>query len=179
MSYTFVYSEGAWYLKISDLEGLQQYWEEFSKKIQQETSTIIETKEYGHGMNHATAIQMAIVMKARNVGDFVSNEEASHDILCDTRKMQYQAVISGRDVYVNRNFGWNAVPKKAEQFVHKSEFSFPRMLDNLVKIEKFPMGQHYYLFIDGVQIRRNEEELKFDSYDEARAYADKYVYVKK
>ena len=63
---------------------------------------------------------------------------------------------------------------KTEQFVHKTNFEFPIMSKDRLKIEKFPLGRHFYVFIDGVQIRQNEN-LKFNTYEEALSFAKKYL----
>lgn len=51
---------------------------------------------------------------------------------------------------------------------------FPIMKKEKIKITKFPMGNHFYVYIDGVQIRRGKD-LKFNTYKTAYDFALKYV----
>lgn len=82
----------------------------------------------------------------------------------------YEAKIK---VYIRNTWDW-LHPKDTEQFVHKNSFEFPIMEKERIKIEQFPMGKHFYIFIDGVQLRKNEN-LKFDSKQEALKFAQEYL----
>lgn len=174
MSYTFICTkENTWWLKITTIEQLMQYWNEvFNPKLKEAFETIKETKEFGRGMKHCTNIQAAIGFMSR--GEKISYEEAYEKILYDTRIAQYQAIDKGDNIFINKKLGWNSENKETEQFVHKQSFEFPVMKKDKLKIERFPLGRHYYVFIDGVQIRQNEN-LKFNSYEEAERFASKYI----
>lgn len=174
MSYTFICNaDNEWYLKISTVEQLLDYWDNiFNKKIKEAFEGIMDTKEFGRGMMHCNEIQAAIGFMSR--GEKISYQEAYEKILFDTRIAQYKAIDSGNCVYVNRKLGWNSEENKTEQFVHKTNFEFPIMSKDRLKIEKFPLGRHFYVFIDGVQIRQNEN-LKFNTYEEALSFAKKYL----
>ena len=174
MSYTFICTENnEWWLKISTVEQLLEYWNNiFNPKIKEALDGIRKTKEFGRGLNHCDAIQAAIGFMAR--GEKLSYEEAYEKILFDTRIAQYKAIDNGDTVYINKKLGWNTDFKVVEQFVHKQKFEFPVMKKDKIKIEKFPLGNHYYVFIDGVQLRQGEN-LKFNSYKEAEDFANKYI----
>lgn len=169
MSYTFIYTEKKWYLKITTVEQLLVYWENvFNPKMKKALDTIETTREFGKGMQHADEIQAAIGITARV--EKLSYKEAYEKIIYNHRISQYQALCEKNEIYINKKMGWNCISHKTEQFVHKTGFEFPQMdLDKLV-IKQFPMGKHYYVFIDGVQLRKNEN-LKFNSYDEAYEFA--------
>lgn len=174
MSYTFICTpQKVWYLKISSVEQLLEYWQNvFNPRLKKALDTIKDTKEYGRTMQHCDAYQMLIGETAR--GEQLTFEEAYEKIVYNHRIGQYQAIYNGKTIYINKNFGWNVEPKKVEQFVHKNNFDFPVMSEDRLKIEQFPMGTHFYVFIDGVQLRKNEN-LKFDSYQEAFEYAKEYI----
>ena len=174
MSYTFICTENnEWWLKISTVEQLLEYWNNiFNPKIKEALDGIRKTKEFGRGLNHCDAIQAAIGFMSR--GEKISYEEAYKKILFDTRLEQYKVINEGNQVYVNKKLGWNSDKKVVSQFVHKKEFEFPVMKKENIKIERFPLGKHFYAFIDGVQIRQGEN-LKFNSYKEAEEFANKYV----
>ena len=174
MSYTFICTnEKEWYLKISTVEQLLEYWDSvFNKRLKDAFDGIMETKEFGRGMRHCDEIQAAIGFMSR--GERISYKEAYEKILFDTRLAQYKEIDKGNTVYVNRKLGWNSDNKETEQFIHKKEFEFPVMKKDRLKIEKFPLGNHFYVFIDGVQIRQGEN-LKFNTYKEAEQFASKYI----
>lgn len=175
MSHTFICDNHKnWYLKITNIEELLEYWNEvFNPRLKQALDTITDTKEYGRSSyKHCDAIHNLIGLTAR--GEHLSYEEAHDKIVYNTRISQYQAILDGKTVYINNKMGWNIENKVAEQFIHKNSFEFPKMKKEFIKIERFPLGEHYYVFIDGVQLREGEN-LKFNSYSEAEQYANKYI----
>ena len=174
MSYTFICTpEKEWWLKIAKIEDLLDYWNEvFNPRLKQALDTIRETKEFGKNMQHADAFQLLIGLTAR--GEHIDFDEAYEKIVYETRTAQYQCILNNKTIYINKKFGWNTEKKVAEQFIHKNNFEFPIMKQDKLKIEQFPMGTHYYVFIDGVQLRK-DENLKFNSYDEAYNFAQQYI----
>lgn len=174
MSYTFICTpEKNWYIKITSIEQLIDYWKDvFNPRLEKALNTIEDTKEYGNTMQHCDIFQMLIGQTAK--GEGLTYKEAYEKIVYNHRIGQYQALCNGETIYINKNFGWNTIPKETEQFIHKNNFDFPMMKSEKIKIEQFPMGTHFYLFIDGVQLRKNDN-LKFDSYKEAYDFAQKYV----
>lgn len=174
MSYTFICTpEKYWYLKINTIEQLMEYWNTvFNPKLKEALDTIVQTKEFGKGQNHCNVLQILIELTARK--EQITFEEAYEKIVYEYRIGQYQALYNGKTIYINRNMGWNTASKETEQFIHKHNFEFPVMKKDRLKIEQFPMGTHFYVFIDGVQLRKGEN-LKFDSYEEAYEYANQYL----
>lgn len=174
MSYTFICTKDKeWWLKINTVEQLLDYWNKvFNPKLKEALDNIKDTKEFGRGMKHCDAIQSMIGFMAR--GEKLTYEEAYEKILFDTKIAQYQALDYGKAVYINKKLGWNCDSKEAEQCVHKQRFEFPVMNKDKLKIERFPLGKHYYVFIDGVQLRQGEN-LKFNSYKEAEDFAKNYI----
>lgn len=174
MSHTFVCTkEKEWYLKLSSVEELLDYWNNvFNPKMEEALQTISDTKEFGKEMRHCDTLQLLIGQTAR--GELVSYEEAYQTIASDMKIGQYQAILNGDTVFVNRKMGWNSSPKEVEQFVHKQTFDFPLMKKDRLKIKQFPLGTHYYVFIDGVQLRK-DENLKFNTYEEALHFAEEYL----
>ena len=174
MSYTFICTnEKEWYLKISSCEQLIEYWNHvFEPKLKHAFDTICDTKEFGYGMLHCDALQSLIGVTARC--ECLPMKTAYEKIIHMHKIGQYQALCSGKTLYVNRKLGWNVSTKDTEQFIHKNNFEFPIMAKDRIKIERFPMGKHFYVFIDGVQLRKNEN-LKFTSEQKALEFAQKYL----
>ena len=77
-------------------------------------------------------------------------------------------------VFINDKLGWATEQREAEQFVHKVEMKFPVMKLEKIEVKQFPMGKHYYAFVDGVQLKQGER-VKFDSYKEAFNFAKEFV----
>lgn len=174
MSYTFICTkDNEWYLKISNIEQLLDYWNTiFNPKLKNAIETILDTKEWGKGVGHCDNLQMLIGFKAKS--NHMTYEEAFEEITHDTRIAQYQALSNNKNIYINSKMGWNTEQKEVDQFVHKKDMNFPVMKSEKIKIKQFPMGTHYYVYIDGVQLRKGDK-LKFNSYDEAYNYAKSYV----
>lgn len=174
MSYTFICTPSKnWYIKISSIEHLIDYWNNiFNPRLKQALDTIENTKEYGKTMQHCDKFQMLIGITAK--GENLTYEEAYEKIVYEHRIGQYQALCNGNTIYINKNFGWDVADKEIEQFIHKNNFDFPIMKSERIKIEQFPMGVHFYVFIDGVQLKQ-KDNLKFNSYQEAFEFAQRYI----
>lgn len=174
MSYTFICTpQKEWYLKINTIEQLLDYWKNvFNPRLLKAIESMDETREFGKGMYHADAFQSLIGLTSR--GENITYQEAYEYITTNHRIGQYQALCDGKTIYINKNFGWNIDKKEVEQFIHKNNLDFPVMKSDKLKIEQFPMGTHYYVFIDGVQLRK-DDNLKFNSYQEAYDYAQTYI----
>ena len=174
MSYTFICTPSkSWYLKITSVEHLLDYWNNvFNPRLKQALDTIRDTKEYGRTMQHCDKLQMLIGETAK--GENLTYEDAYEKIVYEHRIGQYQALCNGNTIYINKNFGWDVADKEIDQFIHKNNFGFPAMKSEKIKIEQFPMGTHFYVFIDGVQLRQ-KDNLKFNSYQEAFEFAQRYI----
>lgn len=168
MSYTFVYNaKDGWWLKIATLEALMAYWERYDDVLGKSEEKIPQTKEFGRGMLHANEVDTVLALHARN--NHLSISEAKVALLSEIKQAQYRAVCKGNTIYINKCGGWNDTPRETEQFVHKSSPSFPDFRRGEMKIERFPLGNHFYLFIDGVQIK-NGEQAKWNTYEDAEQY---------
>lgn len=174
MKYKFICDEQyGWYTEIREIEQLLNYWKDiFNPKLQTALQTIKDTKEYGMGTQHCDSLQLLIGAHAR--GNKISNQQSHESITYDYRLAQYKALCTYGCIYINKNMGWNIEPKLVTQFIYKDNIEFPIMKADRIKIEQFPLGKHYYVFIDGIQLR-NKEQLKFNSYSEAFEYAQQYI----
>lgn len=174
MKFKFILTkENEWLLKIESIESLIEYWNEFSKALKEACETLKDTKEFGNNkIKHCNNLQNLIGSYARL--NFISYENAYEEILFDTKITQYKTFVEHKEIYVNRNFGWNWEKKESVQFSHKNEFVFPVFKKERIKIEKFPLGKHFYVYIDGVQIKENDK-IKWNTYEEAEKIAKKYI----
>ena len=128
MSYTFVCTpHKEWYLKISTLEDLLAYWKTiFNPQIKEAYETMLETKEFGCGMNHSTALQTAIGLTARGEGislkaayeklkgtrdsltlamkQFEGTNRIENYLDYSTLKIALECVVSEMDRFVNKDW---------------------------------------------------------------------------
>ena len=51
-------------------------------------------------------------------------------------------------------------------FVRRKELVFPNFKRDEIRIKKFPNGEHYYAYIDDMQVR-DGDTLKWNTYEEA------------
>ena len=173
MSYTFVYNKkDGWWLKISSLRELMIYWETYTDLFEKSLEKLPKTKEFGCGMEHADTIDTMIGFYARSRK--ITFEEAKTDLLCDIKKEQYKALNENGFIFINRKHGWNAVDRETEQFVHRRNLVFPDVKNGKIKIEKFPLGNHYYVFVDDIQLR-NGDTLKWNTPEEAKEFVDNFI----
>lgn len=173
MSYTFVYNKkDGWWLKISSLRELMIYWETYTDLFEKSLEKLPKTKEFGCGMEHADTIDTMIGFYARS--HKITFEEAKTDLLCDIKKEQYKALNENGFIFINHKHGWNSIDRKTEQFVHRRNLVFPDVKNGKIKIEKFPLGNHYYVFIDDIQLR-NGDNLKWNTPEEAKEFVDNFI----
>lgn len=171
MSYTFVFTQkDGWWLKITNLEALIEYWKIYTDMFEASYERLPQTKEFGRGMLHADTIGTMIAFYAKS--NKLLHSEAKEELLCNLKKEQYKAFLENGVIFINKEHGWNTIGRKAEQFVHRSELIFPDFVKGEIKVERFMLGHHYYVFMDGVQLR-DGDCVKWNTPEEAYAFARK------
>lgn len=63
-------------------------------------------------------------------------------------------------------------------FVRRKELVWPTFNVNDIRIKSFQGGQHFYAYVDDVQVREgsgNDTKLKWDTYEEAYQAALSYI----
>ena len=86
-----------------------------------------------------------------------------------------KALREGNLIYLNQKGGWHVGKDERDaEWVRRKELIFPVFKHNQISIEKFPSGTHFYAYVDGLQVR-NGDQLKWDTYDEARKFAQKWI----
>ena len=100
--------------------------------------------------------------------------QAKDEILCDIKKEQYKALNEKGAIFINQKHGWNSVDRETEQFVHRRNLVFPDVKNGKIKIERYPLGNHYYVFIDDIQLR-NGDKLKWNTPEEAKEFVENFI----
>ena len=78
-------------------------------------------------------------------------------------------------IYINRLGGYHGDSTQEKlPFVHRDKLVFPNFKENEIRIKQFPNGEHWYAYIDDVQVR-DGDTLKWNTYEEAYTQAKKYI----
>ena len=167
MEYLFVYINGAWCLKINELDQLFDYYEKTDSKWSAEFYNLITSKEFGSGDKHATTLAYAI-------GQYGANRklnpiQATQDFRATVMKNQLDALLEYGEIYINRNGGYffkTSEKKEYTQFVRRKELIFPEYRCEDIRIKQFTGGEHWYAYIGDLQIK-DGDIVKWDTYEEA------------
>lgn len=181
IEYTFIFMNGGWWLKISTIKELTDYLIATDSRWEQALNNLLNSKEFTkHGMEHAGAIATAIGFYGtnRNLNGVDATLLLREQLVDD----QLNEIRNGNTVVINRNGGYfilrdkdlSGDTKKYSQWCKKKELIFPDFKKNELKIERFPMGTHWYAYLGDMQIRDNDR-LKWDSYEEAYEYAQQFI----
>ena len=178
MSYTFVLRDKGtkgqgWWLKISDIDQLKEYHESVFKHIMEDgLNSYNNSVEFRNGNRHANTLGVIIGQQNKWFG--FTPVQTINNISKDTLQAQIQALKDGCDIYINRRGGWCFGHHDYADWCHRDTIEFPRFKKDQIRVERFPMGNHYYAYIDDIQVR-DGDKFKWNSYDEAYSYASSLV----
>ena len=166
--YRFVYKNGGWWLKISTIEELNDYLKCTGLKnpIVRGFRNAINSKEFTGDSTkpHMTTAGYLINLRAENDETGLFQAACSLAVQADSAKVD--ALRNGNDLYFNRNGGWHYGKHDYMQWYDSEKLIFPDFDKSQIKVERFPAGEHYYTYIDNMQVR-DGDTLKWDTYDEA------------
>ena len=179
MDYLFVLKDKdtmnqGWWLKLSTLEDVGNYFEtKFTDMMTQGYHSLMQSKEFGHGVMHANEIATLCGLMSENLG--IPATQVSQMISSNLLSAMIDAILQNKVIYVNKKGGWHAAEEEKDlEWVRKKELIFPVFKRNQISIKKFPRGTHFYAYVDGLQLR-NGDQIKWDTYDEAREFAQKWI----
>lgn len=189
MSFTFVLKDKGttnqgWWLKVSNTEELKEYNENAKSPIIKAFKSATNCREFEsaetwemlHKLGiksvplkpHVTYEGFALGTYAQNNG--ISLMEAAVKLDIEKITQQVEALEQGFNVYINKNGGWHSGKNDYDDWYRSETLAFPNFKKNQIKVEKFPMGEHYYAYIDKMQVR-DGDTLKWNTYEEAYAHA--------
>lgn len=167
-----------WWLKIQSVDELIEYI-----KITQPVRNEKIFDNYSHGKewneyhpsfknnSHCTFISEAPVTDVV-VRHGANNNMTFFEALSSFNRMvalqQLEAIQKHGAIYINRRGGYHSFYSKDEEhgFVRRKELIFPQFKKNEIRIKKYPYGNHFYAFIDDMQVR-DGDTLKWNTYEEA------------
>lgn len=180
MKYRFVYKNGGWWLKISTIEELRNYIEQTktTQPIIKGLVSALNCREFGTPVAgepikpHVNEEGCLIGLRSENHN--MSLFESAMSLALETDDAQIEALNNGESLYFNRRGGWHSEKSNYSQWYDSDKLVFPDFRKNQIKIEKFPMGQHFYAYINDMQVR-DGDTLKWNTYEEAYNKALEYV----
>lgn len=174
MEYTFIFMDGGWWLKIRTVEELASYIMAADSRWENALDNLLNSKEFTRrGTKHADTLATAIGFYGINRG--LNGIDATTSLREQLVNNQLDEIRNGRTLLVNKNGGYFALKdEKYSQWCRKKELSFPDFDKKDLKIERFPMGKHWYAYLGNMQIRDNDKS-KFNSYEEAYEYAQQFI----
>ena len=178
MQYMFVLKDKGlptqgWWLKISTLEELKEYDDNVeSSRIARGFDSFLHSKEFGIGDKHCSKLGWLIALESENTK--TSPMMAACTIANRSLALKTKYICEGYDIYINRVGGWNYGKHEYTDWCRRDKLIFPDFKKNDIKIEQFPGGEHFYAYIDDMQVR-DGDKLKWDSYEEAYAYASALI----
>lgn len=175
MKYTFVYKNNCWWLKITTIQQLIEYDEHELPKWYSAFSNLMNSKEFGNGMEHAN--ELAFVIGMRSERKQISSMKATADLKAQKFSAQMDCLIKGQSIYINRKGGWHPVDKNIKDYTEwytSDSLIYPQFKKSELRIKKFPGGIHYYAYIGDLQLRDNDT-IKWNTYEEAYDYAKQFL----
>lgn len=191
MSFMFVLKDKGttnqgWWLKISNIAEYIEYKKNAKSPLVDGFNSALNSQEFGgpsreswqllhavgitsvHLKPHVNNAGYLVGMHAQN--NQISLAESAVQLEIDQDDQIVKLLNEGYNIYFNRNGGWHFGKNDYSDWYRSEKLVFPKFKKNQIKIEKFPMGKHYYAYIDNVQVH-DGDTLKWNTYDEAYNYA--------
>lgn len=168
---------GGWWLKVSTVEELKQYLLEAESNWEGILDNLLNSKEFiRYGNEHDGEIATSIGFFGLNGIDatILFRERIISDQLNEIKNGNTIVINSVGGYFILNDKGLNGDTKKYSQWCKRKELKFPDFSKENLKIERFPLGNHWYIYLDGVQLR-DKDKIKWNSYEEAYNYASKFI----
>lgn len=177
MSYTFVLRDKGtlnqgWWLKISTLEELTDYHKS-TWRYAYGFERILYDDEVRYDKEDTPSNRLGMLMHLRAEHNNQSKIDSAVNLQTQVQCKQAEFILKGYNVYINRYGGWCFGEKDYSDWVRREKMIFPDFKRGDIEIKQFNNGQHYYAYIDGMQVR-DGDTLKWDTRQEAYNYALSY-----
>ena len=170
------HNAGYW-LKISSVDELVEYIKitnptRYGKAFE----NYVFGKDYGgitnsHGPHlDAEPLTQAIVMNAQNMKSKYDTAMNIFQAIESFSSMVAMNMLNSLQetgaIYINRVGGYHGYYKDSKEngFVRRKELVFPDFKKDEIRIKKFSNGEHYYAYIDDMQVR-DGDTLKWNTYE--------------
>lgn len=176
MRYRFIYKNGGWWLKISTVEELNDYYINVeSSRIANGFDDFLQSDDFFETGRRPTKSTLGYLIGLRNENQpHKSSIEIALDIQYEKFSSQLEYLNKGYNIYINHVGGWHFGKNDFTQWVDRDKIIFPNFKKDQIRIKQFNGGEHFYAYIDDMQIR-DGDTLKWNTYKEAYDYALHYI----
>jgi hypothetical protein len=188
MKYKFVLKDKGtnnqgWWLQLSNVDELIAYLEEVAPtRYGNAFENYIYGKEFDEtSKNHSPHSREVELTSA--IGQYARMRETTFiQALIMFRNevalRQMHEIEEHGSIFINRAGGYHSASEydKCYDVVYRDNLIFPQFHKNDIRVKKFPYGQHYYAYIDDLQVK-DGDTMKWNTYEEAYAQAEKLVGV--
>ena len=180
--YTFVFEDNSngWWLKIDTLDKLADYMIKTESMYSNCLSEYLcykadcmnpendESQLYANLNNRTKAIIMFAEQRHLTMID------ATIQFKMYAFTQMSEAIRESSYILINKAGGYHRGPVSYSQFTNRKTFTWPDFKEKDIKISQFPGGTHWYVRIGEMELRENDE-IKWNTYDEAMAAAKRYI----
>ncbi len=175
--YTFLYEDDSqgWWLKISTIDELGNY---YMKTNQRWADCLAEYMHYaedykkdGNYTRFSSLLQAVVLFGARRKLT-IMDAITQFKLMCFSQ--QCEVLRQSEYLVFNKVGGYHRGPVKHSQFVIRKTFTWPDFKESDIRITQFPGGAHYYVRIGDMELHE-DENIKWNTYDEAYAVAKRYI----
>lgn len=179
----FVYDDGGWWLKITDVEQLTEYHKKTDSQRYEgalrmykdgkrpENMSLEERIRASMEGNRDFMYMQAAIMQAQNVGGTII--DGFRCLNMEIGMKELNNIKRDGAVYINR-VGGSTFSVDYTQFCRRKELIFPDFKKEDIRVRRFDGGRHWYAYIGDMQVR-NGTELKWNTQEAARRAAEAIV----
>lgn len=184
--FTFVHSNGDWWLKLTDVDQLI-YYHKNTMPTRLGNAFDMYLK-HGHPLDmfEKTPLEERIALysdpdfKMMQAACIMVEKAGEGSILDGFRLLNVELGMSKfltlRDygaVYINR-VGGHTFSLEYDNFCHMKELVWPDFTESDIRIKKYECGCHYYAFVGNVEVRKGDT-VKWNTYERAYEAASELI----
>lgn len=170
--YTFIKHNGGWWLKISTFE---EYFNAkiFENEKWEEAADQLGDYRRDKPFHFTNAIASLIYdFRCPRTGHGIIQETQS--LIEEISSNQLKMLQKYGEIYINKNGGY-CFGITFDEKIETEEMIYPDDDSYHVDIKKWPYGSHYYLYINGKQIKDDFGNMKWNTYERAKELAEEYI----
>jgi hypothetical protein len=170
-----------WWLQLSSIEELTAYIEKTSPtRYGNVFENFLLGKEYNdtskEHVPHPTEADLTAAIHQYAGMQNMNFIDAMMSVRNEVALRQLHEIQEHGSIFINCVGGYHSASKydKCYDIVYRDDLIFPNFKKSDIRITKFPYGQHYYAYIDDMQVK-DGDTLKWNTYEEAYAQAERIL----
>ncbi len=167
--------ENAWYIKIENTDELLDHAKNFIPSFQKTESKKLLTLSPNHNSDTVTQA-VFLTAELHNINKFTAFEIFSNKLY----QGRLEALHENKIVFIGENgIGWFPIDKDSKKYkvieeIKKDNYIFPaRKL--LISYSKWKGGKHWYVKINGVDVKDKEDNLKWNTKWQAEEIVNQFL----